>query len=95
MVECKNYQKEMANPELDQIAGRFSSQRGRFGFLVGRTFDDRQRFVARCRDTARSDNGFIIPLVDADIHNFLQLVIEGKRNLIDIDLERRFSELIN
>jgi hypothetical protein len=95
MVECKNYQKEMANPELDQMAGRFSRQRGRFGILIGRTFDDRNRFVARCRDTAKADNGFILPLVDLDILQFLQLIVGGKRHMIDIDLERRFAELIN
>jgi hypothetical protein len=32
IVECKNYMKEMDNPELDQIAGRFAPQRGRLGF---------------------------------------------------------------
>lgn len=52
-VECKNYSHEMANPELDQLAGRFSPNRGRLGFLVGRKFDNRGKFVERCRDTAR------------------------------------------
>lgn len=95
MVECKNYQKEMANPELDQLAGRFSDQRGRLGFLIGRSFDNRARFVARCRDTALANNGYIIPLVDGDILAFLALIGQGNRAQIDRELERRFAELIN
>ncbi|KJC37138.1 hypothetical protein UP09_28235 [Bradyrhizobium sp. LTSP885] len=95
MVECKNYQKEMANPELDQLAGRFSDVRGRLGFLVGRSFDNRERFVARCRDTAQANNGFIIALVDQDIIRFLEFIRDKNRHQIDRDLERRFSELIN
>lgn len=95
MVECKNYQKEIANPELDQLGGRFSDQRGRLGFLVGRTFDNRERFVARCRDTAQANNGYIIPLVDADILSLLDMIRRGNRQLIDRDLEQRFAELIN
>lgn len=95
MVECKNYQKEMANPELDQLAGRFSPNRGRLGFLLGRSFDDRKRFIDRCRDTAQADNGFIIALVDADIIQFLEFVRDGQRSKVDRELERRFAELIN
>ena len=37
-VECKNYSNDPANPELDQLSGRFAVNRGRFGFLVCRNF---------------------------------------------------------
>jgi len=93
-VECKNYSKEIANPELDQLAGRFSPQRGKLGFLIGRNFDDRARFLARCKDTATADRGFIIPLVDDDFIQMLTLIIEGRRHLIDAALERKWNELI-
>ncbi len=95
MVECKNYQKEMANPELDQLAGRFSDVRGRLGFLIGRSFDNRDRFIKRCRDTAQANNGFIIALVDQDITHFLTLIRDKRRPEIDRELERRFAGLIN
>lgn len=28
MVECKNYSRDVANPEIDQVGGRFSANRG-------------------------------------------------------------------
>ena len=92
-VECKNYMKEMANPELDQLAGRFSPGRGRLGLLIGRSFDDRERFIARCRDTARDDRGFIIAIVDDDIVQMLEMIEAGRRSDVDQYLERRYREL--
>ena len=74
-VECKNYSGKIANPELDQIAGRFSDRRGRVGLIVCRQFDDKNRFLQRCRDTADDGNGFIIALDDDD----LRLLVEGRR----------------
>lgn len=94
MIECKNYGKEMANPELDQIGGRFSRERGHLGFIIGRHFDDRDRFVARCRDTARDGRGFIIALVDSDIVEMLGFIKSSQRHLIDSFIERKFGELL-
>jgi hypothetical protein len=93
IVECKNYSKDCANPELDQIAGRFSPLRGRLGFLMGRSFDDRNRFVERCRDTARDDRGIILPLEDRDLVEMLNWVRLRQRQNIDRRLHRLFDEI--
>lgn len=93
IVECKNYTKDCANPELDQIAGRFSPLRGKLGFLMGRGFDDRARFVARCRDTAQDDRGVILPLEDRDLLEMLEWVRRRERQNIDRRLQRIFDEV--
>jgi hypothetical protein len=66
-VECKNYTEDPANPELDQLAGRFSPRRGDFGLLVCRRIADKDLFAARCRDLADADRGYTIGLDDADL----------------------------
>jgi len=71
-VECKNYLRELGNPEFDQLAGRFSTNRGRFGLLVYRAYEDKERYWASCLDTARDERGFIIPLDDEDMEKLVQ-----------------------
>lgn len=71
-VECKNYTREIANPELDQLSGRFSPSRGQVGILVCRSFDDKARFLERCRDTAKDSRGFIIALDDEDLREIVE-----------------------
>ncbi len=93
-VECKNYSKEVANPELDQLGGRFAPNRGKLGFLLCRNIDDRARFIARCRDTALDDRGFIVVMEDSDLIEYLELVENGVRDAIDGRLRRRYDELV-
>ena len=52
-VECKNFQSDPADPELDQLSSRFSPLRGQVGLLVCRTFNSRELLMKRCRDTTR------------------------------------------
>ena len=94
MVECKNYGKDVANPELDQIASRFSINRGQLGLLVYRAVDNYEKICARCRDTAGDGRGFVVPLGDAQILEMLQLISKGHRGAIDRVLQEIFNELL-
>lgn len=71
-IECKNYSKDVTNPELDQLIGRFSMRRGRMGILSCRKIDNENLFIARCTDTYKDGNGLIIPITDNDIINCLK-----------------------
>ncbi|WP_342431088.1 hypothetical protein [Neobacillus sp. FSL H8-0543] len=93
-VECKNYGSEVANPELDQISGRFSPNRGKFGLLVCRTIDDMERFIARCADTYHDSRGTIIPLVDDDFIYMLNEVKKGRENPEEELLADRLRKII-
>lgn len=90
-LECKNYRTDIENPELDQLAGRFSVQRGQFGMLCCRHFQDRALFIARCRDTFRDARGLIVPLDDATIIRWLGIIRDGNRSALD----RQITDLIN
>jgi hypothetical protein len=90
-IECKNYSSDPANPELDQLSGRFSVNRGKVGFLLCRTIDNLDLFIARCQDTYRDDRGLIIPLIDTDIISLLDSISNRDINFIDRFLSDRIK----
>jgi len=92
-IECKNYQTDVANPELDQLAGRFSANRGKFGILCCRNFEDKGKFMARCRDTFRDDRGLIIPLDDSTVVQMLSMIEDYKRDDIDGVLNKLIASI--
>ena len=94
IIECKNYSGDPSNPELDQLSGRFSPSRGKVGLLVCRNFDDKERFIQRCRDTAMDQRGFIIPLDDDDLSALVEAAIEGGDAPMYEILKDRFDRLI-
>jgi hypothetical protein len=93
--ECKNYGRELRNPELDQLSSRFSPSRGQVGIIVCRSFENKELFLERCRDTAKDGRGFVIPLDDED----LRTLIESKKTDSSFErlslLQERFEYLIN
>jgi hypothetical protein len=99
-VECKNYTGDPGNPELDQLAGRFSPLRGQVGLLVCRTLTDKALFIQRCRDTALDRRGYCLPLDDDDL---TQLVLDAtagpvptRPSAIDFPLlKQRYDALIS
>lgn len=95
MVECKNYSKDPANPEVDQLSGRFGANRGQLGMLLYRTVDNYDRLCARCRDTAQDGRGYMVALGDVQVIEFLDLIAEGQRTAIDARLQVIFNRLID
>ncbi|MEU6817771.1 hypothetical protein [Streptomyces sp. NPDC046860] len=74
-VECKNYGKDVTNPELDQLSSRFSTLRGQFGILACRSFKDKDLFLRRCRDTASDGRGYVVALDDEDLKRLVADVV--------------------
>lgn len=93
-MECKNYKYDPKNPELDQLSGRFSKNRGKFGFLVCRKFDNKDLFIKRCKDTANDDRGFILPLDDEDLITLLGYKKNKKEKEINDFLEELYKKLV-
>lgn len=94
IVECKNYNHDPKNPEIDQISGRFSPSLGRFGIMMARTFENRELFIDRCRDTLRDLRGLVIPIVDEDIINLLTMIENQEKNKIDEYMYNIYSEIL-
>jgi hypothetical protein len=90
-VECKNYSKDPANPELDQIAGRFAPHRGWVGFMVYREIANYDLLLQRCRDTAVEKRWFVIPLGDMEIGAMIKDVANSKRPNTD----QRLTDILN
>ena len=84
----------IANPALDQLSGRFSTNRGKFGLLICRSFENKQLFIQRCKDTANDGRGFIIALDDEDIKSLLSLQQASDMRGINNFFDNRFRELV-
>lgn len=93
MIECKNYTKDVANPEFDQLTSRFGHQRGFFGMMLCRQIGDRERVVSACRDAANDGRGYMLVLQDADLVQMLQFVATARRSQINTFLQERYDEI--
>lgn len=93
MFECKNYSNDISNPEVDQLAGRFSPLRAQCGFLVFRQINDKELLYKRCQDTYRDHRGLIIPLSDEDIIKMLQAIIDGE-NKFDSIIRAKIMKIV-
>ena len=93
-VECKNYTGEVANPELDQLSGRFSNRRGKIGILACRYLDDDNMFMKRCADTYEDDRGLILPITDDDIISALTAFPENGYVAIESIIEEKYKTIV-
>jgi hypothetical protein len=93
-VECKNYAKDVGNPELDQLIGRFSVNRSRVGLMLYRSTADKARIDALCRDAALPQQGFILAIDDEDL---AAMVAEREADPDDIRfrfLRQKYAQLV-
>lgn len=94
LCECKNYIEDPKNPELDQIAGRFSPRRGQFGILLCRKVDNKDLMRKRCRDIADDGRGYVLVLDDEDIARLLKYKNENNEEAINNFLIEKYKELV-
>lgn len=95
IVECKNYSKDIANPEIDQLLGRFDNRRGKLGFVLCRDIDDPERLQKRCRDLAQAGSGFILTFTDEDLLELLQLKGVADEGGINRLLLKKYRDIIS
>lgn len=94
VVECKNYSRDLGNPEYDQLAGRFSPSRGVVGLLVFRDCSDKPKLLESCKDTAQDARGYILALDDHDLSTLVNEVKAGKNAELGGLLHERFNTLV-
>jgi hypothetical protein len=93
-VECKNYGKEVGNPEVDQLAGRFGPSRGQVGVLICRSIENDKLLEKRCTDTAKDHRGFIIHLTDSDLATLVADYTKSNGGSEYSLLRKKFTKLV-
>jgi len=93
MFECKNYTCDINNPELDQIAGRLCDSRGRIGFVLCRTIDQKDYILKKQKDYLK-DNKYIIVLDDQDLLQLLTFKDHNNETELNSFLYEKLNELI-
>ncbi len=94
LIECKNYSKDLGNPEYDQLAMRFSNHRGEFGLLICRNITDKDKMLKTCRDAMLAGRGYIVALDDNDIVNMLEFRKTQSYSKISDYMRIKLHELI-
>ena len=94
IVECKNYSDDLANPEIDQLLGRFDDNRGKLGIITCRSVDDVNALEKRCRDAATRSQGYIIVLTDADLTTMLRAKAQLNDDMVEDLLHRKYRDLL-
>jgi hypothetical protein len=92
--ECKNYGSDPANPELDQMIGRFGNKRTEFGIIVCRNIANEALMLQRCKDAMLQNRGWILLFDDVDVKQLLQFRSEDKPRDINRFLHEKMRQLI-
>lgn len=95
IVERKNYSKDIANPEIDQLLGRFDNNRGYFDLLLCRSIDNEKLLRKKCQDLAKGGRAFILAFDDNDLCELLNARKMGKEDQLQGLLHARFRTIIS
>ncbi len=95
IVECKNYSKEINNPEIDQLLGRFDDNRGYLGVMTCRDLGKGRKAIKKCRDLAVARRGYIMVLTDNDLVQLLRAKAMMDEGAIEKILDSKFREIIS
>lgn len=93
-VECKNYTEDLGNAEIDQMIGRFSRKRGRFGIIVCRDIQDRDLLLRRLKDIVNNSDNAVVVLEDTDLINLLTLKAKGDEKGVSESLEDKLRSVL-
>ncbi len=94
IVECKNYSDDIANPEIDQLLGRFDRNRGKFGIITCRSVEDADKLSQRLNDAAVRGQGYILVLTDGDLTEMLEAKGNLDDNRVEAILFQKYRELL-
>lgn len=94
MIECKNYTKDIKNPEIDQLLGRFSPRRGKFGISTSRKFTDKKLIINRCQDVYADSGCVILPIQDDDFISLLSKYPDEGPDCVGTFLQNLFSDIV-
>lgn len=92
-IECKNYNRELKNPEFDQMHGRLNNVRGAFGIIICRTIKKHDDGKKRQIDLAR-DGKYVILLEDSDIKKMVDYKLKNQESEIDNLLEIKLKQIV-
>jgi hypothetical protein len=94
-IECKNYSTDVANPEIDQLAGRFDVNKGQVGLLLCRTVDDMPLLLQRCADAFDARRDVLIPMTDEDLVRMLDAYLDSSEAPYEALLAERFRAIVD
>lgn len=95
IIECKNYSTDIANEEVDQMAGRFDPRRGRFGIITCRAVDNAVALSKRLKDVFQARNGIIFAFTDSEIAGLLAVAPLNREHTLQNLLRAKLREVSN
>lgn len=92
-VECKNYSKDIENPEFAQLSSRLNDQRGQFGILVCRGVKDKKKILQHCKSLLKKGEHIIV-IDDDDLKNLVQLKLDDGIGAVNDFMSDKHSSIL-